>query len=342
MDIKAFGKLPADVRKKRIKTSLQYRDGSFQNILPTAIKREDASYLDLFKTLLSQPKTVRPGQGIPSVKTDLRNLNAKVPTVVWFGHSSYLISHQGFNIFVDPVLSGHASPVSFFGKAFLGADIYKAEDMPDIDVLLITHDHYDHLDYETITKLHPNIKQIVTSLGAGSHLEYWGIAPDKITELDWWQSAKINQEVEFTATPARHFSGRGLKRGQSLWSSFVLKLNDYKIFLGGDSGYDGQFKVIGDKFGPFDLALLECGQYNINWPDIHMMPEQTAQAAQDLQAKVLMPVHWAKFTLSVHPWNEPPIRVMAEAKALHQPIVIPQIGEPYAIGEEFDQKIWWE
>ena len=158
--------------------------------------------------------------------------------------------------------------------------------MPAIDVLLITHDHYDHLDYETVTKLRSKVKHVYTSMGVASHLVYWGYDKQIITELDWWQSADIG-DMQLTAAPARHFSGRSVRRFTTLWSSFILSSNDYKIYIGADSGYGNQFKEIGEKYGPFDLAILENGQYNTAWPQIHMFPEETVQASIDLGAKVL-------------------------------------------------------
>ena len=198
-------------------------------------------------------------------------------------------------------------------KAFDGSDIYTVDDFPEIDFLILTHDHYDHLDYKTIKKLKPKVKTIYCSLGLSSHLIYWGFNENIITEMDWWQTNKMADDMTLTAAPARHFSGRGLKRYKTLWSSFILKTSSYNLYLGGDSGYDSHFKEIGEKYGPFDIAILESGQYNTAWPLIHMMPEQTVQAALDLKAKVLLPVHWGKFTLAMHPWNEPVQRVLKAA-----------------------------
>ena len=263
--------------------------------------------------------------------------------VVWFGHSSYFIKVNDLTILVDPVFSGHASPVSFYGRAFPGTDVYGVSDLPDVDVVVITHDHYDHLDYKTMRQLAPKARYFYTSLGVGSHLEYWGIEGSRITELDWGESASASGgAATLTAMPARHFSGRGLRRGQTLWSSFVLKTGGYCLFLGGDSGYGPHFKGIGDQYGPFDLAILECGQYNENWPDIHMTPEETVTAALDLGAKLLLPVHWGKFTLSLHPWDEPVRRIVKAAAIAGVPLTTPLIGEPVIVGGAFPREAWWE
>ncbi|WP_242920835.1 MBL fold metallo-hydrolase [Pontibacter liquoris] len=338
---KVFGKHPAGNRLARIEQSPNYREGSFQNLAPTSVNPNKVSALKMLKDFASKPKTVVPGQDMPAVKTDLLSSDPASLTVVWFGHSSYLISYKGFNVLIDPVLSGNASPVALFGKPFKGTNKYSPDDLPAIDLLLITHDHYDHLDYRTITQIDSKVKQIVTPLGVGAHLEHWGVAPDKITELDWWDAAAVTPEVTVTATPARHFSGRGLARAKTLWTSYALQLYGYKLFIGGDSGYDAQFKVIGDRFQGFDLALLECGQYGEDWPQIHMLPEETVKAAKELRAAVLLPVHWAKFTLSLHAWNEPIKRLAAAAQKENQPFVAPRIGEPYRLGEDHPQVNWW-
>ncbi|MCC8361316.1 MBL fold metallo-hydrolase [Salinimicrobium sediminilitoris] len=339
--VTTFGKYPAGERLHRIKNSPNYRDGSFQNVEKTSVNPNDVSMFRILKKMIFRPSSVRPSVEIPNQKVDLNNLPSTEPLLVWFGHSSYFLQVGGFRILVDPVFSGNASPFRFFGKAFKGADHYNAEDIPAIDLLVLTHDHYDHLDYDSIRTLHPKVAKIVTSLGVGAHLEKWNVASEKITELDWWEEVRITSEVKITATPSRHFSGRAFKRGQTLWSSFVLELPRFRLFLGGDSGYDNSFKKIGDEFGPFDLALLECGQFGKYWPQIHMFPEQTGQAAADLQAKKVIPVHWGKFVLSYHPWNEPIQRFVAAAEKAGVDYVSPRIGEPVNFTAEYEQQPWW-
>lgn len=337
-----FGKNPTGVRQEKILKSPNYVNGSFQNPEPTELMLKDTSYSKLIIDQFKKPDSVKPPKELPSIKTDLKNLPGDLPTIVWFGHSSYLIKSKGLTILVDPVMKGNASPIPIFGKPFAGSDVYSIEDLPDIDLVLLTHDHYDHLHYESIKKLVKSAKFFVTSLGVGSHLERWGVSPDKITELDWWQSKQINNNIAFTAAPARHFSGRSFTRGKTLWSSFVLKLNDHQLFLGGDSGYGKHFKEIGNRFREFDIAILECGQYGKNWPNIHMLPEETAQAAKDLNAKILLPVHWAKFELAFHDWNDPILRATSKANELNQPITTPMIGEPVVVNSHYPNKKWWE
>lgn len=302
----------------------------------------DASYFKVLMNFLNKPKTVYPSGPLPAVRTDLRSLPAGEPVVVWFGHSSYLIHHNGYNILVDPVFSGHASPFPFMIKAFPGSNIYTTDDLPDIDLLIITHNHYDHLDQRTLRRLHNRVKCVYTALGVGRDLVRCGIPANLITEMDWWDTDEVAPGVTLTAAPARHFSGRGLKRGGSLWASFVLQLPGSKIYLGGDSGYDTHFKAIGEKYGPFDLALLETGQYNPSWPNIHMSPEEAVQAAADLRAEVFFPVHWSKFALAYHPWNEPAERAVKAAAARGLKITTPRIGEPVILHQTTPDQHWWE
>ena len=326
--LKILGKAPSGERLKRIQESPNYKEGSFKNVHPTDALLKGASKIKMLNDFFfNRPDSITPNEPVQSIRMDLTKLDNTKSSFVWFGHSSYFINHRGFKILVDPILSGHASPFKSMVKAFKGADIYKDKDIPECDVLLITHDHYDHLDFRAILQLKNKFKILITALGVGSHLEYWGIDKNKIVELDWWESFKINETIQITSTPSRHFSGRGFKRADTLWSSFVLQLDEKKIFLGGDSGYDDQFKKIGDKFGPFEFAILDCAQYGDNWPFIHMVPEQTTQAAKDLNASKLIPVHWGKFALSNHPWKEPIERIEKAASALNLPYEVPIIGK---------------
>ncbi len=337
-----FGINPSGKRLERIVQSPNYKDGVFKNLNPTQVMVNDASVVKMMRDFFNKPKTTEPQETLPSTQTDLKALSDDKPSIVWFGHSSYLIKSKGKTILVDPVFSGYSSPVSFFAKAFKGANAYGVKDMPAIDIMVITHDHYDHLDYETILALQYHVKKIYTSLGVGAHLEHWGIPAEKIVEFDWWQHQKISECIELTAVPARHFSGRSFTRAKTLWSAFVLKIDGYTIFIGGDSGYGTHFKTIGDQYGPFDIALLEAGQYGVNWPNIHMMPEETITAAKDLRAKVLMPVHWGKFALAMHSWDEPIGRVLQEAHKQNIKITTPLIGEVVVLDSIYPDKKWWK
>lgn len=347
-----FGKAAAGQRLERMRRSPNYKGDRFENLIPTEVMVKGTSFFKLFREFRNRPAdTVPPGR-LPSIKTDLRMLPDQGAWVVWFGHSSYLLKVEGVTILVDPVFSGNAAPVSWFAKAFAGTEVYGAGQMPQIDILLLTHDHYDHLDYKTVKGLAAKAGQVCTSLGVGAHLESWGVAADKIVELDWWErwdfaggvDAVGSREGGLTlmAAPARHFSGRGFKRGGTLWSSFVLKGRGHSLYLGGDSGYAQHFREIGERCGPFELAVLECGQYGKNWPSIHMTPEQTVQAALDLRAAALMPVHWGKFTLALHPWNEPVRRLVAAEDGKGLQLTTPLIGQVVKVGGPYPAEPWWE
>jgi L-ascorbate metabolism protein UlaG (beta-lactamase superfamily) len=336
-----LGKDPWGKELERIKQSSNYRDNQFQNPVPTTTLAEDASMVKTLWHFINKPKSSKPPKPLLSVKTDLTKTISDKPELVWFGHSSYFIRINDITILIDPVFSGYGAPFSFMNKAFAGTNVYSVNDMPVIDALLITHDHYDHLDYETVTRLRPKVKHVYTSLGVASHLMYWGYDKQNITELDWWQSTNIGDTIQLTAAPARHFSGRSFKRFTTLWSSFILSSNDYKIYIGADSGYGDHFKAIGEQFGPFDLAILENGQYNKDWPEIHMFPEQAVQASIDLGAQVLMPVHWDKFDIALHPWDEPIKRVTKAAKEKGVHLTTPMIGEQVIIDGVYPCSEWW-
>jgi len=342
MSLKIIGRNPSGKHLEALKQSPNYKKEGFENFSETPMILQDSSYYEILKKYFKKNHEAKPTSTLPSIKIDLKNLQTSSPVIIWFGHSSYFIRIQNKNILVDPVFSGNASPVSFIAKSFEGSDIYTPDDFPEIDYLVLTHDHYDHLDYKTIRKLTSKIKNIFCSLGMSSHLIYWGFDEKIITEMDWWQTNKLDDDLYLTAAPARHFSGRGIKRFKTLWSSFILKTSSHNLYLGGDSGYDTHFKEIGEKYGPFDIAILESGQYNAAWPLIHMMPEETVQAAVDLKARLLLPVHWGKFALAIHAWNEPVKRVLGKAKELNIKVTTPMIGEPVILGESYPDKNWWD
>jgi L-ascorbate metabolism protein UlaG (beta-lactamase superfamily) len=342
MLFKTFGKKPFGKDLEKIEQSPLYKNGAFQNPIDTPQLAENVSIFKISMAFFQKPKYVEPASVIPSVRTDLKNLPAGKSSIVWFGHSSYLIKADEKHILIDPVFSGHASPFSFSVKAFKGSNVYGVNNLPPIDALILTHDHYDHLDYQTILKLKGKTGHVYTSLGVASHLKYWGFNEKDITEFSWGDSHTMDGGIELTALPARHFSGRGFTRAKTLWSSFVLKTRQHKFYIGADSGYAPHFKEIGEKYGPFDIAMLETGQYNDWWPYIHMRPEETAQANIDLRSAVLFPVHWGKFALAFHHWKEPIERVTKKAAELNVRLTTPQIGEPIIIGDHYPSSGWWE
>ncbi|HEX7365663.1 MAG TPA: MBL fold metallo-hydrolase [Pelobium sp.] len=316
-----------------------FSEGSFQNQSATPMMTEDGSYLKIMKQMLNKQKSVNPAKTIEVVKTNLHDLPLTKNCFVWFGHSSYLMILDGKRILVDPVLY-NASPVGFFGKPYPMSYAYQPSDFPEIDILVITHDHYDHLDYKTVSALKSKVKNVITSKGVDEHLKLWGYQVEKITALNWNEKTII-ENFKFTCLPARHFSGRKFKRGETNWSSFALKTPSINVYLGGDSGYDTHFAQIGEKHGPFDLAILECGQYGKYWPLIHMMPEETLKASKNLNASALLPVHWGKFSLSTHPWTEPIERLISANTDGAQNILTPQIGAVLPLQTESPTEKWW-
>ena len=281
-----FGKKPSGERLERIKKSPNYKNGSFQNLNNTPSLSEEATYYGVMKEFIFGEKLrIKPIDDIPFKKINLLELNQSENILVWFGHSSYFMQLDGKTILVDPVLSGAASPIKATTKAFRGTDAYAVADFPEIDYLFISHDHYDHLDYETIMRLKPKVKKVICSLGTAEHFEHWGFDKNNIIEKDWNEKIDLDEGFIAYTAPARHFSGRGFLRNRALWTSFVLQTPTNKIFIGGDSGYDTHFAEIGKTYGGFDLVILENGQYDKSWKYIHMIPEEVVQAAKDLNAK---------------------------------------------------------
>lgn len=333
------GKLPSSDQIESFKNLEQFNGAKF-------INRDDAKPMppDMGKVMTGYFKKSKkniPDFELPSIKTDLKSFDFFKTRITWFGHSSYIIQSNGKNILIDPVFSGHASPFSFMVKAFKGTNIYSADDMPEIDILVLTHDHYDHMDYKTLLSLKSKVKQIICPVGVGAHLKYWGYTSGLINELYWYQSIQPLDGIQFTSTPAQHMSGRAFRPQLSLWSSYVLELFGEKIFIGGDSGYADHFKEIGEHFGPFDLVILENGQYNDLWPVVHTRPYETAQAAVDLKAKAILPVHWAKFALAFHAWDEP-IEQLIHFNQDRIPIHTPVLGGNIHIDHVTPISNWWK
>ncbi|RZA03510.1 MAG: MBL fold metallo-hydrolase [Sphingobacteriaceae bacterium] len=350
--VASLGRKPHGDALARLDTMPNYKNGAFRNLpnferdtfsRPTnsTIARRRRGALGMLKSMMNRPKQTKPVMRVPSVETDLKVQAGDKPTVVWFGHSSVLIKTKQGNILIDPIFSGNAGPLPFFMKAFKGTTDYNVKDLPPIDVLIISHDHYDHLDYRTVRKLRKRVKMVVVPVGVGSHFRYWGYDPKKITELNWHQSVQLPDGIQITATPAHHRSNRTLEQNKTLWASYVINADSYQLFYSGDGGYGSHFKDIGKRYGPFDLALMECGQYNPNWSQSHMHPTQTAQAAVDLQARIMQPVHWAKFAEAYHPWSDPVRLLLPTAEKLGVNVSIPRIGEPYTLGESAKKEVWW-
>jgi len=340
---KKFGKTPRGKRLAQIRQSPHYKKGTFQNLHHTPALTEGSGFFSVMKKFLfERNKRITPVDPIPSVKTDLRSLDIQQDLLVWFGHSSYFMQVDGKRILVDPVFSGAASPLPFGTKAFAGSNIYSAADMPVIDYLFISHDHWDHLDYQTTLQLKPTAKKVICSLGTAEHLVYWGFDETIIFEKDWNEKIVLDDGYTVNTVPARHFSGRSFQRNKAQWTSYVLQTPSMQIFIGGDSGYDTHFADIGEKYGPFDLVILENGQYDKSWRYIHMLPEEFLLAAKDLKAKKILPVHSSKFALGNHAWDEPLIKLMENNKQFNMAIITPMIGELVRLKDESQQfSQWW-
>ncbi|WP_435927648.1 MBL fold metallo-hydrolase [Dryocola sp. BD613] len=339
-----FGKLPDGERLARIQASPNWRDGKFHNETTTPMYTNGKGFLSvLWEYLFVKHSETKPERALPVVKTDLRALQSDEDVVIWLGHSSWFMQIDGHKILIDPVFSSYAAPFSFMNKAFNGPYPWQAADMPEIDFLIISHDHWDHLDYPTLKALKPKVKQIVTALGVGSHLEAWGFAPQIIHELDWHEKVVAADSLTIHVLPARHFSGRGLTANKTLWASFMFATPRHQVFYSGDSGYGPHFKNIGEQFGPVDLAILENGQYDPAWQHIHMLPEETAAAAADLNAKVMLPGHAGRFSMANHSWYEPWKRIAAASKTRLYKLLTPEMGEVVKLNDPQQQFLsWWE
>lgn len=339
-----FGKKPQGKRLQIIKKSPNYKKGKFQNRSHTPSLAEGHSYAGVLYSFFFKKNPRRaPAVSLPSIKTNLHQLSPDQNVYIWFGHSSYFLQLDGKRILVDPVFSGNASPISGSNKAFSGSDVYAAADIPEIDYLFITHDHYDHLDHETIVQLKAKIKKTVCGLGVAAHLEHWGMEKEHIFEKDWNETVLLENNFTVHTTPARHFSGRGFIRNNTLWMSYVLKTPHWTIFLGGDSGYDNHFEEIGQQYGPFDLAILENGQYDPAWKYIHALPDEVLRAAKELKTKRLIPVHSGKFAMANHAWDEPLTKLTELNEASQLPLLTPMIGELVDLKNEKQEfRLWWK
>ena len=280
---------------------------------------------------------------LPEVKPDMASFTATAgtPKFIWFGHSSILLNIDGRMLLIDPVFSSSASPFSFINRRFQPA-VLKLKELPEIDVILISHNHYDHLDKKTVKFFRDKNTVFLVPSDVGRYLEDWGIPGSRIHELDWYQSIAL-KGIDFTAAPARHFSGRGLfDHNGSLWASWIIRGKTGRIFFSGDSSYGGHFREIGSRFGPFDLAFIENGQYDKRWPDAHMRPEDTVQAAVDVKARAFVPVHWGMFILSLHHWADPVRRSCKLAGERNVTIITPKLGEMVDTSSSYTGTTWWE
>lgn len=339
-----FGKSPAGDRLARIEKSPHYQNGRFHNLVEKPTISEGYSVMgEIYQTLFKTWPRRSPVDSLPSIKTDLLHLPIDSNLMVWFGHSSVFIQLEGKTFLIDPTFSGKASPLPGSVKAYKGSNTYSVNDLPTIDYLLISHDHYDHLDYETIVALKNKVKHVVCGLGVGAHFEHWGYSAQQLIEKDWDDKVEIAKGFTIFTASSHHESGRGFKQGQTLWMSYLIQSPSTKIYISGDGGFDDRFATIAKKFGGIDWAVMECGQYDRAWQSVHQLPEEVVQATLTLKAKHLLPVHHSKFTLAKHPWDEP-LKKITEL-SIHKPyqLATPLIGEVVYLDQHNQQfKQWWK
>lgn len=341
-----FGEEPPETVIESMHIS-NYKDGKFHNQIPTHVGLTFGQTLSVMREFFFGDKAMKTPENPPPVlkldPTLLEDRSTEVSRLTWFGHSAVLLEIDGKKILLDPMLGQHAGPLSLLSPARFNADLpIEIERLPVIDAVLISHDHYDHLDYGSIRKLKDKVRRFYAPIGVGSHLRSWGVEDNAIVELNWWDETSF-EGFSFICAPARHFSGRGFTNNKTLWCSWIVRSSSQQLYFSGDSGYGPHFEQIGERYGAMDFAMIECGQYNELWKAIHMMPEETVQASRDVKAKRFMPIHWGAFSLAMHPWTDPVVRAMAEAKRLGVTITTPKIGETIDLsGAQFPDEHWWE
>jgi L-ascorbate metabolism protein UlaG (beta-lactamase superfamily) len=343
----SFGGTIAGERLARAKASPQYRGGHFENVIPKT-PRTTAQSLEYLKLQMFGDEVRTPPAPCPPVVQLTREDLSKPVTpglrAIWFGHASVYLEIDGARVMLDPMLSEYASPLARVGPKRFHPPPLALEQLPKMDAVLISHDHYDHLDMETAKHLARVGSHFVVPLGIGAHLERWDVPAAQITELDWWQSTDI-RGVKFTSAPVRHYSGRGLRDGNAtLWSSWSITGPVHRVYFSGDTGFGEHFREIGERLGPFDLSMLKIGSYGPgqNWLDIHMDPEQAVESHLLLKAKRMLPVHWGTFNLAFHAWDEPIKRTIAAGRTRGVDIVTPRLGEVFSADAAFNSLNWWE
>ncbi|MCJ7467634.1 MAG: MBL fold metallo-hydrolase [Maribacter sp.] len=339
-----FGKKATKLDLEKYASSPQWDGKKFVNQEVTTMAINFQSLPKLLYKQFCEKEGREPIKKLPIIPFDKKAFLSPSETTkfIWYGHSVLLLRMQGQTLLIDPMLGNNAAPIAPFSvNRFSENTLALIDDFPEIDLLLLSHDHYDHLDYESIQKLKPKVKKYLVALGVARHLVHWGIDQDAITEFDWWDQTTVDG-VAITFTPTRHFSGRGLTdRAKSLWGGWVFKTALETIWFSGDSGYGKHFKEIGAKLGPFDFAFMESGQYNEHWHQIHMYPEESVQAAIDGKAKKIMPVHWAGFSLAQHSWIDPVTRFVAESQKMKISYGVPKLGQLISVDAPYPHSPWW-
>nr|WP_211176701.1 MBL fold metallo-hydrolase [Pseudonocardia acidicola] len=314
--------------------------GVFRNTEPGSVV-SPGSIGPILAALIRRGRTGRPSRPVPLAPVDVPGIAAEL-AATWYGHSSVLIEIDGRRVLVDPVWSDRVSPSRLIGPRRLHPAPTPLGGLPTVDAVLVSHDHYDHLDLPTVRALlHAGTAPFLVPLGIGAHLRRWGIPEHRVIELDWDESADV-AGLTLTCTEARHFSGRSLRRNTTLWSSWAIAgPSGKRVFFGGDTGYTAAFAAIGERLGPFALTLLPIGAYSEQWPDVHMTPEETVRAHRDLQGGLLVPVHWATFNLGFHPWSEPVDRLRTAAESADITVAVPRPGERFEVATPPPVQDWW-
>ncbi|WP_195911127.1 MBL fold metallo-hydrolase [Streptomyces kaniharaensis] len=341
----AFGRRPDGEREERVRNSPQYRDGVFHNA-PSTLARATTTPdfdRDTVRRMLFQREGRVPAHPVPTVRpAGGPRPAAEGVEITWYGHASALVEIEGSRVLLDPIWSERCSPAAHVGPKRLHPVPVELEELPQVDAVLISHDHYDHLDMATVKRLvRTQSAPFAVPLGIGGHLRRWGVPEHRIIELDWDETCTLG-ELVLTLTSAHHFSGRGLARNTTLWGSWVIAGPTRKVFYTGDSGYFEGYTRIGEQHGPFDAALVQIGAYDAAWADIHMTPEDAVLAHRDLKAGLLVPVHWCTFNLGLHPWAEPVERLLKEAKVQAVPLAVPRPGERVDVDNPPELDGWWE
>lgn len=332
---KPLGKKPKALRSPNLV------NGKFQNQLETPMRFSSDDMISMSKEYLNPDSLRKPSERLPVVPIDFsEKLASSFTRIYWLGHSAMLVQMDGKTMLVDPMFGRSPSPLPFAKNERFSEDLpFELDGLPDIDVVLLTHDHYDHLDYATIQAIQDKVAVFIVPLGVGSHLKRWGVGAERIVERDWGETFDFGSWT-FVCTPARHFSGRSLTdRNATLWASWVVLGETDRLFFSGDGGYGPHFKEIGDAYGPFDFAALECGQYDERWPDVHMQPSETAQAFRDVRADKMLPIHWGAFTLSFHAWFDPAEQMVGLLP--REDVLTPRIGERITLDGRNDTTNWW-
>ncbi|GAB3539692.1 hypothetical protein GCM10027443_36620 [Pontibacter brevis] len=333
------------MRRPQQAAASRFENGKFHNSAITKVLQKE----DMLDTMLRYAKRPKDA-GKPLFEVPVHHLSVadfeREPSeqiqVNWLGHASLVLEMGRRRYLIDPVLSERASPVPFAGPKRIHPAPLKAEDVHGIDAVLISHDHYDHLDHQTIRALRHKVPLFYVPLKVKKQLIHWGVPPMNIVELDWWQQVQDGDNI-LIATPARHFSGRGLfNRNSTLWASWCLIGKQERVFYSGDSGPMEEFRLIGEAYGPFDLTIIPIGAYDVNWADIHTNSEEAVQAHQQVKGNRLLPVHWATFDLAIHPWGEPIERLHRAAALQGVPILLPEVGQWLKDIHTFNSRLWWK